>query len=65
MNPHQILMKKGKDKVYSLLEKEADSSIIIIASNEKSDLEICSSLIQLEQYKIVNNSVSQKGDLAK
>jgi heme exporter protein A len=63
--PTSNLDAEGKDKVYSILKKEADLSIIIIASNEESDLEICSSCIHLEQYKIANNSGSQKGDLSK
>ena len=63
--PTSNLDTEGKEKVYSLLRKEADSSIIIIASNEESDLDICSSLIQLEQFKNVNNSVPLSGAFAK
>ena len=63
--PTSNLDSEGKDKVYSILKKEADTSIIIIASNEESDLEICSSCIQLEQFKNFNNSVPQRGDIIK
>jgi len=63
--PTSNLDTEGKEKVYSLLRKEADSSIIIIASNEESDLDICSSLIQLEQFKNVNNSIPLSGAFAK
>jgi heme exporter protein A len=63
--PTSNLDTEGKEKVYSLLRREADSSIIIIASNEESDLNICSSLIQLEQFKNVNNSVTLSGAFAK
>ena len=63
--PTSNLDADGKEKVYSLLRKESDSSIIIIASNEESDLEICSSCIKLEQFKTVNNHVSLRGDFTK
>jgi heme exporter protein A len=63
--PTSNLDAEGKDKVYSILRKDADSSIIIIASNEESDLEICSSRIQLEQFKNVNNSTHLKVDFNK
>jgi heme exporter protein A len=53
--PTSNLDAEGKEKVYSLLKMEAASSIIIVASNEESDLEICSSRIQLELYK--NNNL--------
>jgi heme exporter protein A len=52
--PTSNLDAEGKEKVYSILLKEASSSIIIIASNDESDLEICSSRIQLELFKNVN-----------
>jgi heme exporter protein A len=63
--PTSNLDAEGKEKVYSLLRKEAESSIIIVASNEESDLEICSSCIQLELFKNVNNSSALKGDITK
>lgn len=49
--PTSNLDNEGKEKVYNLLNKEAESSLIIIASNEDSDLELCSSRLQLENYK--------------
>jgi heme exporter protein A len=52
--PTSNLDTEGKQKVYSTLLKEASSSIIIIASNDESDLEICASRIQLELFKNVN-----------
>ena len=63
--PTSNLDSEGKDKVYSILKKEADRSIIIIASNEESDLEFCSDLIRLEQFKNVNSSAKLKGDFNK
>ena len=52
--PTSNLDAEGKEKVYSILVKESVSSIVIIASNEESDLEICSSRLQLELYKNIN-----------
>lgn len=49
--PTSNLDNEGKEKVYQLLHKESESAIVIIASNEDSDLELCSSRIQLENYK--------------
>jgi heme exporter protein A len=63
--PTSNLDSEGKDKVYSILKKEADTSIIIIASNEESDLEFCSDLIRLEQFKNVNSFAKLKGDFSK
>jgi|CZKP01.1.fsa_nt_gi heme exporter protein A len=63
--PTSNLDAEGKEKIYSLLKKESDSSIIIIASNEQSDLDICSSCIQLEQFKNLNNSFPLRGDHTK
>lgn len=72
-SPHLLLLDEptsnldaeGKEKVYSILKKESGTSIIIIASNEESDLEICSSLIQLEKYKNPYNSVPAAGEITK
>jgi heme exporter protein A len=63
--PTSNLDSEGKDKVYSILKKEAETSIIIITSNEESDLEFCSGLIRLEQFKNVNSSAKLKGDFNK
>ena len=52
--PTSNLDAKGKENVYSILKKEADNSVVIIASNEETDLALCSSKIELEQYKSMN-----------
>ena len=57
--PTSNLDAEGKEKVYSILKNESSSSIILIASNEESDLEICSSRIQLEHYKNLKVDVTQ------
>ena len=63
--PTSNLDTEGKEKVYSLLRNEAESTIIIIASNEESDLEFCSNLIQLEKFKNPGNSVPLNRELTK
>ncbi len=43
----------GKDKVYEILGNLKEEKLIIIASNEKSDLELCSDFLNIEEYKKV------------
>jgi heme exporter protein A len=50
--PTSNLDNEGKEKVYNILREESKSSLILIASNEDSDLELCTSTLQLENYKI-------------
>ena len=52
--PTSNLDEKGKESVYQIIEKEGKSSLVIVASNEKSDLQYCSQIIKLEDFK--NNS---------
>ncbi|MGE5431205.1 MAG: ABC transporter ATP-binding protein [Syntrophomonadaceae bacterium] len=52
--PTSNLDSAGKDTVYKLIEAESASAVILIASNEVSDLALCKSVLQLENYK--NNS---------
>ena len=54
--PTSNLDSEGKEKVYTILKKEAETSIVIIASNEETDLEICALKLELEQYKKMSNS---------
>jgi heme exporter protein A len=61
--PTSNLDAEGKETVYSILKDEANSAIVIIASNEESDLEFCSSKIQLELYKSSNGRNELKGDI--
>lgn len=57
--PHLIILDEptsnldndGKEKVYELIKKEAESNIVIIASNEDSDLQLCKEIIDIENYK--------------
>jgi heme exporter protein A len=60
--PTSNLDAEGKEKVYSILKKEAETSIVIIASNEETDLSFCSSKIELELYKSMNKSSGFRGE---
>lgn len=54
--PTSNLDEEGKESVYSLVKDEGKKSIVIIASNEKSDLALCTETIVLEMYKnIIGN----------
>lgn len=41
----------GKDKVYEIILNEGKSNLVIIASNEENDLNLCSYILNLEDYK--------------
>lgn len=41
----------GKEEAYKLIKTELENKIILIASNEDSDLEICSSILNLNEFK--------------
>lgn len=49
--PTSNLDDEGKNSVYELIKEEGQKNIVIVASNEKSDLQFCSEVIYLEQYK--------------
>ncbi|GBD90852.1 putative ABC transporter ATP-binding protein YxlF [bacterium BMS3Abin04] len=49
--PTSNLDEEGKSKVYKIVENEKENSVVIIASNESKDLELCSKLIKVEEYK--------------
>ena len=48
--PTSNLDQDGKDSVYEIIKEESNSGIVIIASNETSDLELCSSELKLENF---------------
>ena len=50
--PTSNLDSSGKDTVYQLIENESKSNIIIIASNEQSDLNLCQREIKLQDFKL-------------
>jgi len=52
--PTSNLDNLGKEKVYELIKKEAENNLVIIASNEDSDIALCSQVIELEKFKRAN-----------
>lgn len=53
--PTSNLDNSGKEKVYQTVREESQNNIVIIASNEDSDLAICSSVLELQDFKKTNN----------
>lgn len=49
--PTSNLDEEGKNTVYKIVEREGKENIVIVASNEKSDLALCSDTILLEKFK--------------
>ncbi len=49
--PTSNLDNTGKDKVYRLIETEGKENLVIVASNEDSDISLCSQVIELEKFK--------------
>ncbi|MCP5063056.1 MAG: ABC transporter ATP-binding protein [Ignavibacteriae bacterium] len=43
----------GKDKVYEIIEQEGKDKLVVIASNEESDLSLCSEILEIGKYKLV------------
>ena len=50
--PTSNLDEEGKKVVYDIIRDEGKNRIVIIASNEKNDLEFCDDILYLEKYKI-------------
>lgn len=49
--PTSNLDDEGKNSVYEIVKEESKNNIILIATNEKNDLELCSEKILLEEFK--------------
>jgi heme exporter protein A len=49
--PTSNLDEEGKQSVYNLIRQESENKIVIIASNEERDLQLCSEKIILENFK--------------
>lgn len=49
--PTSNLDNDGKERVYNIIRKEKENLLILIASNEEADLNLCESIIELNQYK--------------
>ena len=52
--PTSNLDNAGKEKVYELTRKEGEKNLVLIASNEDSDLRLCKQILNLEDYKKIN-----------
>ena len=51
--PTSNLDTKGKDTVYKIIEREAKEKLVILASNEATDLELCKEVLYVENYRNV------------
>jgi ABC-type multidrug transport system ATPase subunit len=49
--PTSNLDNQGKDAVYEIISKEKNNKLILIASNEDSDLALCDEVLNVEKYK--------------
>ncbi|MCX6169111.1 MAG: ABC transporter ATP-binding protein [Ignavibacteriales bacterium] len=49
--PTSNLDNSGKEIVYKIIKEESKKNLIVIASNEDSDLELCTEVIDLEKFK--------------
>ncbi|UCH64774.1 MAG: ABC transporter ATP-binding protein [Ignavibacterium sp.] len=52
--PTSNLDEEGKASAYDLIKAKAEKSIVVIASNEQTDLDLCSETLDLKNYKAVN-----------
>lgn len=52
--PTSNLDDEGKNSVYEIIREEGKEKIVLVASNEKNDLELCFETIFLENYKQLN-----------
>ncbi len=50
--PTSNLDTAGKEAVYKLIKEEGENNLVIIASNEESDLSLCNEVIDVEKYKV-------------
>ena len=49
--PTSNLDEEGKKVVYKIILEEGKNRIVIVASNEMKDLELCQEVLFLEKYK--------------
>lgn len=53
--PTSNLDNSGKEIVYKIIKEESKKNLIVIASNEDSDLHLCTEVIELEKFKKQTN----------
>jgi heme exporter protein A len=49
--PTSNLDNAGKDKVYEIISNEGKENLVIVASNEESDLRLCNDILEIESFK--------------
>ena len=49
--PTSNLDDEGKNSVYEIIKEEGTKNIVIVASNENHDLDLCSEIIDLKKFK--------------
>lgn len=49
--PVSNLDEEGKEKVYDLIRRESSERIFLVASNEKTDLALCSRVLNIQDFK--------------
>lgn len=52
--PTSNLDNLGKDKVYEFISNEGGKNLVVIASNDDADLQMCKQIINLEEFKSKN-----------
>jgi heme exporter protein A len=51
--PTSNLDSAGKDKVYEIIENSGKEKLVVVASNDQTDLDLCSNYLNVEQFKRV------------
>ncbi len=54
--PTSNLDNEGKESVYQIIEKESKDNLVIVASNEETDLSYCSNILEVEMFKKDNGT---------
>ncbi|MBI9070830.1 MAG: ABC transporter ATP-binding protein [Melioribacteraceae bacterium] len=49
--PTSNLDNEGKDAVYKMIKNVSEKSLVIVASNEETDLSLCTEILEIEKFK--------------
>jgi heme exporter protein A len=49
--PTSNLDEEGKNSVYGIINEQSKKSVVIVASNDKTDIDLCSTILDLKAYK--------------
>ncbi len=58
--PTSNLDDEGKETVYKIINQVKQSAVVVIASNEKSDLQLCDEILEISDYKRKNNNSNKR-----